>query len=92
MAPKKSNRRGFATRGIHAGQQPDPSTGAIMTPIYATSTYVQQSPGVHKGFEYSRSQRHRSPRISHPPGRQSIFRRKLPWTPSCIRPLAMSRK
>ena len=46
----------FATRVIHAGQTPDPSTGAIMTPIYATSTYVQQSPGVHQGFEYSRSQ------------------------------------
>src|SRR6266568_1858004 len=46
----------FGTRAIHAGQQPDPTTGAIMTPIYATSTYVQQSPGVHKGFEYSRSQ------------------------------------
>lgn len=55
MAPKKSNRRGFATRGIHAGQAPDPSTGAIMTPIYATSTYVQESPGVHKGYEYSRT-------------------------------------
>jgi cystathionine gamma-lyase len=52
----RSNRLGFATRGIHAGQSPDPSTGAIMTPIYATSTYVQQSPGVHKGYEYSRSQ------------------------------------
>ena len=46
----------FGTRAIHAGQHPDPSTGAIMTPIYATSTYVQESPGVHKGFEYSRSQ------------------------------------
>jgi cystathionine gamma-lyase len=46
----------FGTRAIHAGQQPDASTGAIMTPIYATSTYVQESPGVHKGFEYSRSQ------------------------------------
>ena len=45
----------FGTRAIHAGQTPDPSTGAIMTPIYATSTYVQQSPGVHQGFEYSRS-------------------------------------
>ncbi len=56
MAPKKSNRRGFATRGIHAGQAPDPTTGAIMTPIYATSTYVQSSPGVHKGYEYSRTQ------------------------------------
>ena len=46
----------FATRVIHAGQSPDPTTGAVMTPIYATSTYVQQSPGVHKGFEYSRTQ------------------------------------
>lgn len=46
----------FGTRAIHAGQTPDPATGAIMTPIYATSTYVQESPGVHKGFEYSRSQ------------------------------------
>jgi cystathionine gamma-lyase len=46
---------GFGTKAIHAGQEPDPTTGAIMTPIYATSTYVQQSPGVHKGFEYSRS-------------------------------------
>ncbi len=46
----------FATQCIHAGQAPDPSTGAIMPPIYATSTYVQQSPGVHQGFEYSRSQ------------------------------------
>src|SRR5580658_5315968 len=55
MTPTKSNRRGFATRGIHAGQEPDPATGAIMTPIYATSTYVQESPGVHKGYEYSRT-------------------------------------
>lgn len=47
---------GFATRAIHAGQPPDPATGAIITPIYATSTYVQTSPGEHKGFEYSRSQ------------------------------------
>lgn len=50
------NRPAFATRVIHAGQAPDPSTGAIMPPIYATSTYVQDSPGVHKGYEYSRSQ------------------------------------
>ncbi len=50
------NRQGLSTRGIHAGQRPDPTTGAIMTPIYATSTYVQDSPGVHKGYEYSRSQ------------------------------------
>jgi cystathionine beta-lyase/cystathionine gamma-synthase len=45
----------FATRAIHAGQEPDPSTGAVITPIYATSTYVQQSPGKHKGYDYARS-------------------------------------
>jgi cystathionine gamma-lyase len=45
----------FATRAIHAGQEPDPTTGAIMTPIYASSTYVQESPGKHKGYDYSRS-------------------------------------
>jgi cystathionine gamma-lyase len=45
----------FATRVIHGGQHPDPLTGAVMPPIYATSTYVQQSPGVHQGFEYSRT-------------------------------------
>jgi cystathionine gamma-lyase len=50
------NKRAFATRAIHAGQQPDPSTGAIMPPIYATSTFVQESPGVHRGYEYSRTQ------------------------------------
>jgi len=49
------NQQGFATRAIHAGQEPDPSTGAIMTPIYATSTYVQKSPGKHKGYDYARS-------------------------------------
>src|SRR5579871_2437792 len=51
------NREGlrFATRTIHGGQQPDPLTGAVMPPIYATSTYVQSSPGVHKGYEYSRT-------------------------------------
>jgi cystathionine gamma-lyase len=46
---------GFATRVIHAGQAPDPGTGAIMPPIYATSTYVQSSPGVHQGLDYGRS-------------------------------------
>lgn len=46
----------FATRCIHAGQIPEPSTGAIITPIYATSTYAQKNPGVHQGFEYSRTQ------------------------------------
>ncbi|HEY5008158.1 MAG TPA: cystathionine gamma-synthase [Caulobacteraceae bacterium] len=53
-APK--NRLDFATRAIHGGQEHDPLTGAVMTPIYATSTYAQSSPGVHQGFEYSRSQ------------------------------------
>lgn len=51
-----NKKRAFATRTIHAGQAPDPSTGAIMQPIYATSTYVQSSPGVHQGYEYSRTQ------------------------------------
>lgn len=49
------NRLDFATRTIHGGQYPDPTTGAVMAPIYATSTYAQTSPGEHKGFEYSRS-------------------------------------
>lgn len=59
MTTKKSDeakRLAFETRAIHAGQAPDPTTGAVMTPIYTTSTYAQQSPGVHKGFEYSRTQ------------------------------------
>jgi cystathionine gamma-lyase len=50
-----NQRHKIGTRAIHAGQSPDPSTGAVMTPIYATSTYVQKSPGVHQGYEYSRS-------------------------------------
>jgi len=45
----------FSTRAIHAGQKPDPATGAVMTPVYLTSTYAQESPGTHKGFEYSRT-------------------------------------
>ena len=53
---KTDKPHGFETRVIHAGQFPDPSTGAIMPPIFQTSTYVQSSPGVHKGYEYSRSQ------------------------------------
>ena len=52
---RKRNKQGFETRAIHAGQEPDPMTGAIMTPIYTSSTYVQESPGVHKGYDYSRS-------------------------------------
>ena len=54
MASKEGG-LGFGTRVIHGGQKPDPLTGAIMPPIYATSTYVQSSPGVHKGYEYSRT-------------------------------------
>src|SRR5476651_1804497 len=50
-----TKKQDIATRVIHAGQSPDPETGAVMTPIYATSTYVQQSPGKHKGYEYSRT-------------------------------------
>ena len=54
--PRAMKAHSLGTRAIHAGQSPDPSTGAIMTPIYATSTYVQKSPGVHQGYEYSRTQ------------------------------------
>jgi cystathionine gamma-lyase len=53
---QKDSKAGFATRAIHAGQHPDPTTGAVMTPIHVSSTYAQSSPGVHKGFEYSRTQ------------------------------------
>jgi cystathionine beta-lyase/cystathionine gamma-synthase len=52
----KKKTTGFGTRAIHAGQAPDPTTGAIMPPISVSSTYVQESPGVHKGYEYSRTQ------------------------------------
>ncbi len=45
----------FGTRVIHGGQRPDPLTGAVMTPIYLSSTYVQDSPGVHKGYDYART-------------------------------------
>jgi cystathionine gamma-lyase len=51
-----SSNKSFGTNAIHAGQSPDPTTGAIMTPIYQTSTYIQKSPGEHSGYEYSRSQ------------------------------------
>src|SRR5438046_648859 len=50
-----SNSHGFATLAIHAGQEADPATGATVVPIYATSTYTQEAPGKHKGYEYSRS-------------------------------------
>jgi cystathionine gamma-lyase len=49
------SKHGFGTRAVHAGQKPDPVTGAVMTPVYYTSTYAQEAPGVHKGFEYSRT-------------------------------------
>ena len=62
---KDTSKQGFGTRVIHAGQSPDPTTGAIMPPIYATSTYVQASPGDHKGWEYSRT---------HNPTRQAFER------------------
>ena len=52
---KKNKRKGLSTRAIHAGQAPDKTTGAIMVPIYASSTYVQKSPGEHMGYEYSRT-------------------------------------
>jgi cystathionine gamma-lyase len=56
MADQKTEKLHFDTLAIHAGQQPDPTTGAIMTPVYLTSTYVQDGPGEHKGYEYSRTQ------------------------------------
>ena len=51
----KVSESGFSTRAIHAGQDPDPATGATIVPIYQTSTYTQEAPGQHKGYEYSRS-------------------------------------
>src|SRR4051794_28683309 len=56
LVPGRENTLNLATKIIHAGMEPDPSTGAIMTPIYQTSTYVQAAPGQHKGYEYARSQ------------------------------------
>src|SRR6201987_2600782 len=53
--PAEFSEHGFSTRAIHAGQGPDPATGATVVPIYATSTYTQRGPGEHKGYEYSRS-------------------------------------
>ena len=55
MSANSSTKPGLGTLAIHGGQTPDPSTGAVMVPIYATSTYAQSSPGVHQGFEYSRT-------------------------------------
>ena len=55
MNPRHAITWGFDTQAIHAGQEPDPTTGAVITPIYATSTFAQEAPGVHKGFDYGRS-------------------------------------
>ena len=52
---KNTENKKIATRAVHAGQSPDPSTGAIMTPVYMTSTFIQSAPGEHSGYEYSRS-------------------------------------
>ncbi len=52
---KSERKAGFGTLAIHAGQAPDPTTGAIMTPVYFTSTYVQEAPAKNKGYDYSRS-------------------------------------
>jgi cystathionine beta-lyase len=53
---KEQSKLGFGTKAVHGGQKHDPSTGAVMTPVYFTSTYAQSAPGEHKGFEYSRTQ------------------------------------
>src|SRR4029079_2395513 len=58
MASHDDPTLGFGTRAIHAGQKPDPATGAVMTPVYFTSTYAQEAPGVHKGYEYSPTDKH----------------------------------
>ena len=55
MNKKHNDSWGFDTNAIHAGQEFDPTTNAVITPIYATSTYAQEAPGVHKGFDYGRS-------------------------------------
>ena len=55
MMKDKKNAQGFSTKAIHTGQEPDPTTGAIIKPIYTSSTYVQDSPGEHKGYDYSRT-------------------------------------
>ena len=52
---EKQSKLGFGTKAVHGGQKPDPTTGAVMTPVYFTSTYAQTAPGEHKGYEYSRA-------------------------------------
>ena len=60
---KGTEKLGFGTRAIHAGQEPDPTTGAVMTPIYQTSTFWQESPGKHKGYAYARGKNQQNPII-----------------------------
>src|SRR6478735_3196152 len=55
VGPSAGDFAGFATRAIHAGQDPEPGTGAVNVPIYQTSTYAQSAPGIHKGYDYSRT-------------------------------------
>ena len=74
----RSNQLDFATRCIHAGQAPDPTTGAVMMPIYATSTYVQQSPGVNKGYDYART---RIPRAWRSSAASPISKAAAPRSP-----------
>ena len=85
---------GFSTRAIHSGQAPDPSTGSVMPPVYLTSTYVQESIGVHQGYEYARGDNptreayHVFRCLAHPsgqprPGRDTAYRsptRPVPTT------------
>ena len=52
---KEQIKLGFGTKAVHGGQKHDPSTGSVMTPVYSTSTYAQEAPGIHKGYQYSRT-------------------------------------
>ena len=79
------NEHRFATRVIHGGQRPDPLTGAVMPPIYATSTYVQSSPGVHKGYEYSRT--HNPTRETRPITPRLGWKSSSSRTTGAIRPV-----
>ena len=85
-ARQTTSRQAFATRTIHAGQTPDPTTGAVMTPIYATSTYAQQSPGVHKGFDYGRTPKSHAIRLRALRGRPGGRARRVSPSPRDWRP------
>jgi len=75
----------FETRAIHEGQHPDPATGAIVTPIYQTSTFVQSKVGEHQGFEYSRTGIRRAPRSNRASrrwrARRTVSRSRPAWLP-----------